>query len=369
MKGEDEKFMRFAIGEALKGKGKTLPNPCVGAVIVKGGRVISRGYHRRAGLPHAEVEAIEKARESLKGATLYVTLEPCNHYGKTPPCSERIVEEGFKRVVVGTRDPNPLARGGVERLRRAGIDVEVGVLERECRELIDDFTVNVMLKRAFVSLKVASTLDGKIATGSGQSRWITSKESRRVAHRLRSYHSAVMVGIGTVLKDDPLLSVRHVKVERQPLAVVVDRDLRIPTNSRLVKERAKELIVLTSEKSLLSYKAGILEDFGVELVTVPEADGELDLSAFLERAVDMGIYSVMVEGGSRLSWSLLKGRLIDKVYIFYAPKFIGGDGIPIFSGGVERLSDAFDVEVVGVERVGKDIFLRGYLNRSVLEFE
>jgi len=366
---KDREFMELAIKEALKGKGKTLPNPSVGAVIVKNGRIISKGYHKKAGLPHAEVEAIESAGESLKDATMYVTLEPCNHYGKTPPCTERIIKEGIRRVVIGTRDPNPVARGGIEKLKSAGIEVEVGILERECRELIDDFTVNVKYGRAFVSLKVASTLDGKIATQRGESRWITSEESRRLVHKIRSFHNAVMVGIGTVIKDDPLLNVRYLKVEKQPFAIVVDRELKIPINSKILKQRAKELLILTSEESLLSYKAGILKDFGVRLVPVPVKNGELDIQEFLKMAGDFGIYSVMVEGGSKLSWSLIKNNLIDKVYIFYAPKIIGGSGISMFSGGVERLSESYNVDIYSVEMVGKDVFLKGYLNESILKFE
>ncbi len=366
---QDEKFMEVAIKEALKGKGRTLPNPCVGAVIVKDGKIVSKGYHKKAGLPHAEVEAIENAKGSLKGATIYVTLEPCNHYGRTPPCTERIIKEGFKRVVIGTRDPNPVARGGIEKLKYAGVEVTVGVLERECRELIDDFTVNVKFNRAFLSLKVASTLDGKIATRTGQSKWITSEESRRFAHKLRSFHNAVMVGIGTVLKDDPLLNVRYVDVEEQPLAIVVDKRLDIPTNSRLLKERAREVLILTSEESLLSYKAGILKDFGVTLVPIPEKNEGLDILEFLRNSKEYGIYSIMVEGGSKLSWSLLSDNLIDKLYIFYAPKIVGGDGVSMFSGGVDNLSDAYVVDVFGIKTIGEDILVKGYLNDNILNFD
>jgi len=360
---EDEKFMHLAVKEAYRGKGKTLPNPAVGAVIVKDGKVIATGYHKRAGLPHAESIAIDKAGERAKGATLYVTLEPCNHYGKTPPCTEKIIKAGIKRVVIGVRDPNPIASGGIERLEKAGIEVTVGVLKKECFELIDDFLVNITEDRPFVSLKLASTLDGLIADREGNSKWITSKESRKLVHRLRSYHNAVMVGIKTVLKDDPLLNVRYEEVSQQPKAVVVDRDLKIPTNCRLIKERKDELIVVTSEKSLLSYKGGILRDLGINILAVPSGEEEINLREVL-RALrrEFGIYSIMCEGGAGLAWNLIKERLIDKFYLFYAPKILGGrEGIPMFDGSFEALPGALKLKTFSVSLIGgEDIYVKLY---------
>ncbi len=359
---KDEWFMKLALSEGYKGKGKTLPNPAVGAVVVKDGRVISTGYHQRAGLPHAERIALERAGKEAKGATLYVTLEPCNHYGRTPPCTEAIISAGIKRVVIGVRDPNPVASGGIERLKRAGIEVEVGVLERECFELIEDFVFNLKSPRPFVSLKLASTLDGAIADKEGNSKWITGKEARAYVHKLRSYHNAVMVGIGTVLKDDPLLTVREYDVEKQPFAVVVDPSLRIPTNSKLVKERSSELIVITSQSSLLSYKASILKDMGVKLIPTYGYEGVLDLEeAFTDLKRDFSIYSLLCEGGSKLSSFLLREKLIDKLYLFYSPKILGTkDFIPMFSGPLAYLKDVKEFEPFSIETYRKDLLIKLY---------
>ncbi|WP_456342711.1 bifunctional diaminohydroxyphosphoribosylaminopyrimidine deaminase/5-amino-6-(5-phosphoribosylamino)uracil reductase RibD [Thermovibrio sp.] len=359
---QDEWFMKLAIAEAYRGKGKTLPNPAVGAVVVKEGKVIATGYHRKAGLPHAERVALEKAGREAEGSTLYVTLEPCNHYGRTPPCTEAIIRAGVKRVVIGVRDPNPVASGGVERLKEAGIEVDVGVLESECRELIEDFVFNLKSARPFVSLKLASTLDGAIADRSGSSKWITGKEARAFVHRLRSWHNAVMVGIGTVLKDDPLLTVREYPVESQPLAVIVDPKLKIPTNCRLVKERASELIVITDQSSLLTYKAGILRDLGVRLLPVFGVEGVIDLAeALTSLKEELGVYSVLCEGGSSLAGRLLENSLVDKLYLFYAPKVLGGsDFIPLFGGSSRRLGEAFGFELFGIEVYGSDVLLKLY---------
>lgn len=354
--------MKLAIAQAYKGKGKTLPNPAVGAVVVKDGRVVSAGYHERAGLPHAERIALERAGREAEGSTLYVTLEPCNHYGRTPPCTQAIISAGVKRVVVGVRDPNPVASGGIERLKEAGIEVEVGVLERECYELIDDFIFNLSSSRPFVSLKLASTLDGAIADKNGNSKWITGKEARAFVHKLRSWHNAVMVGVGTVLKDDPLLTVREFQVDRQPLAVVVDPSLKIPLGCRLVKERASELVVITDQSSLLSYKAGILKDMGVRLVPVFGAEGIIDLEEGLTALKrELSVYSVMCEGGSRLAGHLLKKALINKLYLFYAPKILGGrEVVPPVDGFSLTLDRALELEPFSCEFYGKDFLLKFY---------
>ncbi|WP_457567423.1 bifunctional diaminohydroxyphosphoribosylaminopyrimidine deaminase/5-amino-6-(5-phosphoribosylamino)uracil reductase RibD [Desulfurobacterium sp.] len=351
----DEKYMTIAIEEAKRGKGKTLPNPSVGAVIVKNGEVVATGFHEKAGMPHAEAVAIEKAGIKAKGATLYVTLEPCNHHGKTPPCTEKIIKAGIKRVVIGVKDPNPVAAGGIERLKNAGVEVVVGVKEKECKELIDDFTVLIKKKRAFCSLKLAMTLDGKIARKNGFSRWITGEESRRYVHRLRAEHNAVMVGAGTVLKDNPLLNVRLISAESQPKAIVVDSKLRIPVHSKLVKERASSLIVITTEKAMLSYKSGILRDLGVTLIPVNASENGINLNEALKSLPKLGIYSVMCEGGSRLSHSLIKENLVDKFYLFYAPKFFG-NGVPALKGSeIDRKVSIFDIEPSG-----EDFLIKAY---------
>jgi len=321
---KDEWFMKLALSEGYKGKGKTLPNPAVGAVVVKDGKVISTGYHERAGLPHAERIALERAGKEAKGATLYVTLEPCNHYGRTPPCTEAIISAGIKKVVIGVRDPNPVASGGVERLRKAGIEVEVGVLENECKELIEDFVFNLKSDRPFITLKLASTLDGRIADKYGNSKWITSESARYIVHKLRSYHNAVMVGIGTVLKDDPLLNVRYVPVEIQPKALVVDKDLKIPIHCQLIRTRPKDLIIITAQSSLLSYKSGILQDMGVTLLPVSCLGDYLDLKeALVKLKKELGIFSIICEGGSTLATFLINQSLINRFYLFMSSKLLG----------------------------------------------
>lgn len=354
---EDLKFMALALREAYKRKGETLPNPAVGAVLVKNGKVVSKGYHEKAGKPHAERVAIERAGKEAKGSTLYVTLEPCNHYGKTPPCTEAIIKAGIKKVVVGIKDPNPIASGGIEKLRETGVEVKVGVFAKRCFELIDDFIVNLKFKRPFVSLKLASTLDGYIADPKGNSKWITSEKARTYVHKLRSYHNAVMVGIGTVLKDDPLLNVRRVETNSQPKAVVVDRDLKIPLNSRLVRERAKDLILITSQESLLEYKAKILKDMGVSLLPVNLKGNYLDLKeALVSLRECYSIYSILCEGGSKLAGALIREGLVDKLYLFYAPK-IFCSGINLI-GCSSKQKDLFTV--YKTEVFPPDVLLVGY---------
>jgi len=358
---KDKLFMRMAVAQALKGKGTTLPNPAVGAVLVKEGKVLSRAYHRGPGLPHAEALAIRRAGEKAKGAVLYVTLEPCNHHGRTPPCTELILKSGVSQVVFGVKDPNPLAGGGARRLEKAGVKVLHGVLKRECFELVEDFVVNTVKSRPFVSLKMAVTLDGMIADSHGNSKWITSKTSRAVVHRLRARHGAVMVGIGTVLADDPLLSARGVLQTVQPKAVVVDPKLRIPAGSKLLTLRAKELILVTSAKSATSSKAELLRAKGAEILGVPAEKGRLNLRTALKALMEQHrIYSILCEGGARLAWELLESELVDKMYIFYAPKVLGARGKHMFAGSFESLAEAVEFCTFSVQAVKPDILVKLY---------
>jgi len=353
---DDRVFMELAIEEAYRGKGQTLPNPAVGAVIAKDGKVIASGYHEGYGAPHAEVMAIEKAGKDAEGSTIYVTLEPCNHYGKTPPCAKRIVEAGIKKVVIGIKDPNSVASGGIDTLKKAGISVSGCMCEKSCFELIDDFYVLLKTDRAFCSIKLALTLNGKIARNDGSSKWITGEMARKFVHRLRGFHNAVMVGIKTVLKDDPLLNVRFVVTDVQPKAIVVDRELKIPIDSRLVKERAKDLIIVTSKKSSFSHKSSILKGLGVSLLPVSDRSGVLDLEEILVRLrQEMGIFSVMCEGGSILASALIDANLVDKYYLFYAPKFFGS-GIDMLRG----YSFEKEVSIFSVESLGDDYLVKGY---------
>jgi len=355
-------FMNLALKEAYKAKGKTLPNPAVGAVVVKEGKVVAVGHHEGPGKPHAERVALERAGSEARGSTLFVTLEPCNHYGRTPPCTEKIIESGVKRVVIGVRDPNPVAKGGVERLRQAGIEVTLGVLKEACFELIEDFIALTLYGRPFLNLKLAATLDGATADKLGRSKWITSTEARRLVHLLRSYHNGVMVGVGTVLADDPSLTVRLVESSSQPKAVVVDPSLKIPTNCRLVKERASELIVVTAQESLLSYKAGILRDLGVKLLPVFGGEGRLDLREALSGLKEeFGLYSLFCEGGAKLAASLLTQGLIDSFTLFKAPKVLGGNDFkPLFDLPSSPLEESKEFWLFYLKKVGADALLKLY---------
>ena len=316
---QDIKFMNLAIRLGEKAKGRTLPNPAVGAVLVKDGKVISSGYHEGSGKPHAESTVLEKAGKLAEGGTLYVTLEPCNHYGKTPPCTHKILKSRIKEVVFGIKDPNPASLEGAKFLKSKGVKVVEGVLKRRCFELIDDFYFLLKTKRPFVSLKLASSLNGFIYARERRS--ITCEESLKLAHKIRSQHQAVMVGIKTVLVDDPLLNVRKVKTFSQPKAVVLDTNLKIPESSRLVKERGEELFVFCKKDLEDSDKARRLKEKGVRVIGVETEDGKVCLESVFEKLKSFGILSVLCEGGAELGGKLLEKGLVSKIYLFYAPFF------------------------------------------------
>lgn len=360
----DAGFMRLALREARKGLGRTSPNPSVGAVIVKDGKVAATGYHRSAGLPHAEVEALSQLGGRCPGATLYVTLEPCNHTGRTPPCTHAILNSGIQRVVVGMKDPNPgVAGGGCAFLERHGVEVTVGVLEGECRRLNEDFVRFVTSKRPFVIAKSAMTLDGWTATSTGHSKWITNEASRAFVHRLRDRVDAVLVGIGTVLADNPSLTARLKRGRgRDPLRIIVDTHLRTPRNARVVTQdsSARTLIVTGKDPSPVDCR-GFPED-RVSIMTCPLRNGKIDLTALAARLGEMSVMSLLVEGGAGIIGSLLRDRLIDKCYLFKAPKLLcGGDGIPMAAGpGPREMSDALVLKEIRVRRFKDDILIRGY---------
>jgi len=355
--------MRLALRLARKGAGTTSPNPMVGAVVVRGGRVVGTGYHRKAGEPHAEVLALRNAGKNARGATLYVTLEPCNHFGKTPPCTEAVLKAGVRRVVVGMKDPNPLVSGrGIRRLRRAGIPVEVGEFGDACRELNAPFCKYITSRRPFVILKGALTLDGKIATSSGDSRWITSPESRREVHRLRRDVDAVMVGIGTVLRDDPLLNSRlpRTKPGRQPLRIVVDSRLRVPLKSRLVQTASQYPTLIAATRAASPSKIRLLEKRNVEVWVLPkDSRGKVNLKIFMKRLAGRAIVSVLLEGGAQVSASALKAGLVDRFLFFFAPKIIGGVKAPGVIGGegARRLREAIPLELLRIRRIGPDLLV------------
>ena len=363
MKKTDELFMREAIKLAKKAKGKTCPNPLVGAVIVKDGKIIGKGYHKKAGLPHAEVVAIKsvKNKNDLKGATIYVNLEPCNHYGKTPPCSIAIINSGIKRVVIGMRDPNKQASGGIERLKQAGIEVKVGVLEEEAKKLNEIFIENIVNKKPFFIMKAAMLLNGSIAVKGGISQWITGELARRFTHRLRGTHSAVLVGINTVLMDDPLLTCRIPRY-KQPKRVILDANLRIPVSAKLLSEHPENVYIITTKESD-SAKKRILKAMDVNIIECSlNEKGEFDPKELSEKLLKNEICSVLVEGGSRTHGYFLKHKLYNKAYLFYAPKIAGSYGAFNVVGceAPSSVEDTLQLKDTHCQRVGKDFLIEGY---------
>ncbi|MGB9700806.1 MAG: bifunctional diaminohydroxyphosphoribosylaminopyrimidine deaminase/5-amino-6-(5-phosphoribosylamino)uracil reductase RibD [Thermodesulfobacteriota bacterium] len=365
MPSEDIKFMRLALRLAEKGRGLTNPNPMVGAVVVKDGEIVGRGYHHQAGQAHAEILALREAGARARGATLYLNLEPCAHFGRTPPCTEAILKAGIKRVVAGMIDPNPLVSGrGIARLRAAGVKVEAGLLAEECRQLNAPFVKYITTGKPLITLKVALSMDGKVATNLGEARWISSAESRAYVHRIRHNADAVMVGIGTVLQDDPLLTVRlpALKNPRQPLRVVVDSRLRIPLKSQIVKTaKYYPTLVATTNSAPLS-RIKKLAKAKVEVLTISkDRQGKVNLIALMEELAKRGILSVLLEGGPTLNASALQGKLVDRLLFFIAPKLIGGEKAPgaIGGKGIKRLKDAIPVKNLRVRKLGSDLVLEG----------
>ncbi len=356
----DEDFMRLALQLAELGRGFTRPNPMVGSVIVNGGRIVGVGYHKKAGLPHAERLALQDAGEHARGATIYVTLEPCIHYGRTPPCADAIIEAGIKRAVIATLDPNPIVHGkGVEKLRSAGIEVEVGVLKDEAEELNEKFFKFMRQNVPFVALKLAATLDGFIADEGGGSKWVSGTASRRYVHKLRGEYDVVAVGVGTVLADDPMLTARDFYPPYQPIRMVVDSQLRVPVDSKLVRTAVEfRTVVVTTKKALRTMrdKAERLRKNGVTIWALrSDKYGKVDLEELIRHAGNEKIQSILFEGGSTIAGRLLDLNLIDKLFVFTAPKIIG-KGIPMF-GGVERaMEQAFGgFELRHVEEFDGDV--------------
>ena len=342
--GRDEDYMRMALELAELGRGFVSPNPLVGAVIVQKGRVVGMGYHRRYGEEHAEVRAIEDAGPSARGGTMYVTLEPHNFHGKQPPCTEAIVRAGIRRVIVGALDPNPRVRGGgVEELRRAGIEVVVGVLEEEVRRQNEVFFTFHEEGRPFVALKMAITLDGRIADWKGRARWITGEEARRRVHLLRAHYDAVLVGAGTVRADDPLLTVRHTFTERQPLRVVLTRSGNVPCDARVFTDGAPTLLLHVGDVPCA---------FGEHVRKVKFSGKIIELLRILKENM---ITSVMVEGGREIFTTFMMEGAADRIFAFVAPKFVGGD-MGVFARSLP-IGDSLGYVVEAVERVGGDVLI------------
>jgi diaminohydroxyphosphoribosylaminopyrimidine deaminase/5-amino-6-(5-phosphoribosylamino)uracil reductase len=352
--------MRRALALARRGLGRTSPNPAVGCVIVKDDTVVGEGWHRQAGGPHAEVFALQKAGDAAKGACAYVTLEPCSHHGRTPPCADALVAAGVRRVVAGMMDPNPQVMGrGLARLREAGIQVECGLLEPECRSLNEPFLKHVTTGLPLVVCKLAMTLDGRIATALGDSRWITGERSRRHVHRLRDQMDAIMVGVGTVLADDPQLTCRLPK-GRDPIRVVVDSSLRTPPNARvLCPDSGAATIIATISASGPCREA--LEKSGAEVLACADAAGRVSILDLLQQLGRRGVQSVLLEGGATLAGEFQRQQLIDRYLFFLAPKLVGGEGPGPFSGpGVERMAQAKGLSIVRVARFDEDILVEAY---------
>lgn len=360
----DEFFMREALRAARHALGRTSPNPLVGAVIVRDDRIVSIGWHRKAGTPHAEVHALNMAGELARGSTLYVTLEPCSHYGRTPPCVEAIIRAGVSRVVAAMSDPNPLVGGrGFERLRAAGIEVEVGVLESEARKLNEVFLKWIETKMPFVMLKTAMSLDGKIATRTGQSQWITSPEARRRVHEWRNVFDGIMVGIGTVLADNPSLTTRLEIGGRNPIRIIVDSSARTPPESNVVIDGQARTIVAVTERAPQDKIDALLER-GVEIITAG-SDEHVDLKLLMRELAAREITSIMVEGGGTLNFSLLKEGLVDRINAFIAPKIIGGrEALTGVEGeGFAELDQAVELIDIETETIGNDLLIGGYVRR------
>ncbi len=354
--------MRRAL--ALARRGYTAPNPMVGAVLVKDGRIVGEGYHRRAGLPHAEVEALRRAGENARGATLYVTLEPCGHWGRTPPCADALIEAGVRCVYAAMQDPNPRVSGkGFAKLREAGVEVYEGILEGQARQLNEIFVKYHTTGMPFVTVKAAMSLDGKIATRTGDSKWITDEPARRLVHRLRARYDAIMVGIGTVLEDDPLLTVRLPGLKGiHRLRVVVDSRLRCPDGAQILNVEESPTLIATTDLAP-THRVQSLRERGVEVEVLPaDADGHVDLDALMRSLAKRGVTGVLCEGGGTLIASLLARRLVDKVLFFYAPCLIGGHDAPtaVEGEGFARVGESLRLDRVHWRRVGRDMMVQGY---------
>ncbi|MCU0587211.1 MAG: bifunctional diaminohydroxyphosphoribosylaminopyrimidine deaminase/5-amino-6-(5-phosphoribosylamino)uracil reductase RibD [Syntrophobacteraceae bacterium] len=356
--------MKKALALAARGRGWTSPNPMVGAVVVRQGEVVGEGYHRRVGEAHAEVNALLAAGERARGADLYVTLEPCNHHGRTPPCSRAVLESGIMRVVVGMKDPNPQVRGGgSEFLRSHGAQVMEGVLEEACRRLNQPFIKHAIVGRPYVVLKAAATLDGRMATRSGDSRWVSNEQSRRFVHRLRCDLDAILVGSGTARADDPRLTARPTGKRRcrQPVRIVLDSQLNLPLESELVRSIGKAPLWLACGETAPGEREEALVRAGATVIRLPGDRRGLDLGALMDELGKRQIGSLLVEGGGRTLGSFIDGGLADAFYFFYAPRILADDAaVPMAAGvTVDRMAGATPVYDVQLKRFQGDILIHG----------
>ncbi len=367
---QDIKYMQRAIELAKKGAGLVNPNPMVGCVIVKDDKIIGEGYHEFYGGFHAERNALLKMNDA-KGATLYVTLEPCCHHGKTPPCTDIIIEKEIKKVVVGLLDPNPLVAGkGISILQNAGIEVVTGVLEDEIKELNKVFLKYIKTKRPYVILKTAMTLDGKIASHTGDSKWITNEKSRRLVHELRSEMMGIVAGIGTVKADDPMLNCRIERQQiHQPIRIIVDTNASIPLDSQIVKTSKDYRTILAIGSSIANSQSStvdMLKSFNVEILCCEEKDCHVDINDLMVKLGELGIDSLLLEGGSTINAAFLEADCVDEVYAFIAPKIIGGQNSksPIGGNGIDLMKDAVMLKDIKIEQFDNDILIKGKIKST-----
>ena len=360
--------MKKVLKLAEKGRGLTSPNPMVGAVVVKDGKIAGRGHHEKEGIDHAEIRALNAAGSSSRGATLYVNLEPCSHKGRTPPCVDSIIRSGIGRVVTSMVDPNPLVFGrGIERLRHQGIDVDVGCMEKEARRLNEFFVVFHEKKRPFITLKWAMTACGRTSHDAGYARWISNRKSREYVHRQRSYHEAIMIGIGTVLADDPMLNVRLPNFKgRQPIKIIIDGGLALPTRARLLRHKGRNDVIICCSRHAKDDIARHFESDTCRVIRVPGERRVIDLNQVLIKLAEMNIQSVFVEGGRQIHTALLKLGLVDKVMAFISPKIIGGELVrsPVENLQLTNLDQALNLQETQWKTFGDDICMESYYGRQ-----
>lgn len=366
----DHRYMKRALDLAALGHGMVSPNPVVGAVFVRDGKVIGEGFHKKLGGPHAEIEALAAAKD-VKGATLYVTLEPCSHKGRTPPCTQALVSSGVARVIIPHLDPNPQVAGrGVKALRKAGIQVDIGLMDQEACRVNAPFLTFHKLHRPFMILKWAMTIDGRIAAMTGESRWISNSQSREYVHEIRSNVDAVMVGIGTILQDNPMLNVRMKNYEkRQPRRIIVDGNLRIPVRANVLTATAPEDSIIATSDFAPPHKVQRLRDAGHHVVVMRGRRGLLDMKQLIENLKDFEIQSVLCEGGSTMHGSIVKSGMVDRVISFVAPKIIGGDEgkSPIMGWGLPNMTEALQLEDVDIRQFGTDVCIDGFVGNPLFD--
>jgi diaminohydroxyphosphoribosylaminopyrimidine deaminase / 5-amino-6-(5-phosphoribosylamino)uracil reductase len=352
-----KKYMDMAIKLAEKGKGHVSPNPLVGCIIVKRGKIVGKGHHKKYGEEHAEISAIKAAGKKARNATMYVNIEPCSHWGKTPPCTEKIVEAGIREVIIGMEDPNPLVDGYKE-LKFRGLKTKIGILRNEAKMLNEAFVKYAKTKKPFVILKLAMSLDGKIATATGDSKYITSRDARKYVHQLRNDMDAVMVGINTVMRDNPILDSRLVK-GKNPIKVIVDSGLKIPKKSKVLDDPSKVIIATT--KKAVKKRINELHQRGVTILMLKPKKGLVDLKELIRELGKSEISSVMIEGGAELSGNAIKEKIVDKLLIFTAPKIIGNGLEPIKNLGIKKVNKAINLKNISTTKIGKDLLVEGRL--------